>query len=192
MRSSIGLAHPGERFVFSRVCVCLRVYVVVCVLYTCVICSRPEHPESCGCPGCCPFQMSWWGHYLGRWAQWTWTRRRWPRRTRARRRWAEGGFRSLLHLCCEKHTSTNRFHWNHAWSCRLWQGLKDYILKAHCVRLTNILRLKKKKKHTAHKWTPIYWWCTAFRPWPPCNISSKCRTMHHNPTGRLNNTPPPA
>lgn len=91
-------APMGTRCVDIRVCMC-------------VICSRPERPERCGCPSCCQFQRSRWGRCPGRWARWTWTRRRWPRR-RTTTTWAAGGCRSLLHLCCEKHTSTHTFHWN--------------------------------------------------------------------------------
>lgn len=94
------ITHADEKGHFRVV----RVYVH-CVCN--VICSRPAHPKRCDRLSCCLFPRSWWGHCLGQWALWTWTRRHWPKRKR--KMWAEEGCRSLLHLCCEKHTSTPRF-----------------------------------------------------------------------------------
>lgn len=134
MRSSIGLtplpSHNTDGGKVFFVCKCMCVSVCVCVLHVCVICSRPVRPERRGCPSCCQFQRSWWGHCSGQWALWTWTRRRWLRRRR--RTWAEGGCRSLLHLCCEKHTSTNRFHRN----------TQDYCCYQFSHKLTCIQRLR--------------------------------------------------
>lgn len=144
MRSSIGLtlshrAHTHTHW-WGEVC-----FLVWRCVHVSVICSRPEHPERCGCPSCCLFQMPWWGHCSGQWAQWTWTRHRWLRRRK--RMWAEGGCRSLLHLCCEKNTSTNRFHWNTQDTDILgWVRNAHEIVPGQLKKL-NLSTLKKKNSN---------------------------------------------